>query len=64
MANPTSELLVKVATDTKQLKTGLDKANKQTAGFAKNIQKHSKAIGIAMIAVGAAIVAVLQLIFG
>jgi len=58
MANPTSELLVKVATDTKQLKAGLDSADKQTKGFAQNIQKHSKTIGIAMVAIGTAIVGV------
>jgi len=57
MANPTSELLVKVATDTKQLKAGLASADKQTKGFAQNIQRHSKAIGVAMIAVGTAIMA-------
>ncbi len=58
MADPTAKLLVKIGSDTKALKTGLDKANEQTKGFAKNIQKHSKAIGIAMIAVGAAIVGI------
>ena len=58
MANPTSELMVKIGTDTKQLKTGLDSANKQTKGFAQNIAKHSKAIGIGMLAVGAAIVGI------
>jgi len=58
MANPTSELMVKIGTDTTQLKSGLDSADKQTGGFAQNITKHSKAIGIAMLAVGAAIVGV------
>lgn len=58
MADPTANLFVKITADTKQLKTGLDKANKQTGGFARNIQKHSKAIGIAMTAIGVAILAV------
>ena len=57
MADPTAELLVKIGTDTRQLKTGLDRADKQVGGFANTIKKHHKAIGIAMTAAGAAILA-------
>ncbi len=55
MGDPTAKLLVKVETDTKALKTGLDAADKRMGGFANNIKKHHRAIGVAMTAVGAAI---------
>ena len=57
MADPTAELLVKIGTDTKQLSAGLDAADKKVGGFANTIQKHHKAIGMAMSAMGAAILA-------
>jgi len=57
MANPTAELLVKVGTDTKALNTGLNSADKQVGGFANTIKKHHKAIGMAMAAMGTAILA-------
>ncbi|KKL23151.1 hypothetical protein LCGC14_2428230, partial [marine sediment metagenome] len=57
MADPTAELLVKVSTDTKALNTGLNAADKRVGGFANTIKKHHKAIGMAMTAVGAAILA-------
>ena len=57
MADPTAKLLVKIETDTKALKTGLDAADKRMGGFANNIKKHHRAIGVAMAAVGAAILA-------
>jgi len=37
MADPTAELLVKIGADTKQLKTGLDAADKRVGGFANTI---------------------------
>jgi len=57
MANPTAELFVKVGADVKGLKTGLDSAEKKVGGFANTIKKHHKAIGMAMTAMGAAILA-------
>ena len=54
----TAELLVRIGADIKQLQEGLDKADAKTAGFAQSVKKHSKAIGIAMIAIGAVIVGV------
>ncbi len=57
MADPTANLLVKIGTDTKALKAGLDKADKQVGGFAGTIKKHSRAIGIGMAAIGTAILA-------
>ncbi len=57
MADPTAELLVKIGTDTKQLKAGLNSAEKNVGGFANTIKKHHKAIGMAMTAMGAAILA-------
>ena len=57
MADPTAELLVKIGTDTKQLKAGLNSAEKNVGGFAGTIKKHQRAIGMAMAAAGAAILA-------
>ncbi len=57
MADPTAELLVKIGADTKALKTGLASAEKQVGGFSGAIRKHHRAIGMAMTAVGAAILA-------
>lgn len=57
MADPTAELLVKIGADTKQLKAGLDAADKRVGGFANTIKKHHRAIGMAMAAMGAAILA-------
>lgn len=51
-----AELKVKIDTDTKGLQTGLKGAETRMGKFSKGIQKHSKAIGIGMAAMGAAIV--------
>ncbi|MBA7602013.1 hypothetical protein ES703_09098 [subsurface metagenome] len=53
-----AELFVKISADTKALKAGLDKADSRMGKFAAGIQKHHKAIGMAMTAMGGAIIAV------
>jgi len=58
MANPVAELFVKISSDIKGLKTGLSQADSQMGRFAAGIQKHHRAIGMAMTAAGGAILAV------
>lgn len=55
--NILSELFIKIGADVKGLKAGLDSADSRMGKFATNIKKHHKAIGMAMTAVGGAILA-------
>lgn len=51
-----AELKVKIDTDTKGLQAGLKDSEKRMGKFTAGIRKHSKAVGIGMAAMGAAIV--------
>ena len=52
-----AELQVKIKADSTQLKSGLDDAGKATEGFAQRHSKAIKGVGIAMAAMGAAVIA-------
>lgn len=51
-----AELKVKIETDTKGLQTGLKGAETRMGKFTSGIQQHSKKVGMAMAAMGAAVV--------
>jgi hypothetical protein len=57
MAETLSELVVKISTDTNELKKGLSDAEKATERASQNMASSLKQVGIAMAAVGAAITA-------
>lgn len=57
MADPTAKLLVRIDADIGKLKAGLNEGERKVGGFAGTIKKHHRAIGIAMAAMGGAILA-------
>ncbi len=61
MANVIGEFVAKIGADMKDFNQGITGAEKNMAGFASNVKKHSRAIGIGMTAMGGAIVAGLGL---
>jgi len=57
MAETLAELTAKITADTKNFQSGIAGADKKMGGFASTVQKHHKAIGMAMVAMGAAVIA-------